>query len=274
MKTQVMPQVRKPKYDLNSLKTHWFANNPFLTHFVNSMHVVFPEGEKFFIRSVKMFADKTDDPYLKERIKAFIGQEVQHLTQHRNFWDNLQKRSPAVEVFEHFFTKTAFEINETFMRKTELGNKFTLSFTAALEHYTAVLAEVALREDAKILEGMPEEMANLLKWHAAEEIEHRSVAFDLLKEVDDNYFLRTAGMVRATLGLAFYLVTGQLTFLAFDRDLKLQDIPHQFFQFVERAAPLLKTVAEHVGDYFRPDFHPDDNDNFHLAKDVFDTMAA
>jgi len=264
MKKQVMPQVRKPKYNLNDLKTHWFANNPFLTHFVNSMHVVFPEGEKFFIRSVKQFADQTKDTNLKERIKAFIGQEVQHLTQHRNFWENLEKKSPAVEAFEAFYTKTAFEINETFLRKSELGNKFTLSFTAALEHYTAVLADVALRDDAKILEGMPEEMANLLKWHAAEEIEHRSVAFDLLKEVDDNYFLRAAGMARATVGLAFYIVLGQLTFLAYDRELKLQDIPGQFFQFVERSAPLLKTVAEHIGDYFRP--------NFHLAKDVFDAM--
>jgi uncharacterized protein len=52
---------------------------------MNSLHSVFPAGERYFIRSVKWFDKKIQDPDLKERVKAFIGQEVQHGMQHESF---------------------------------------------------------------------------------------------------------------------------------------------------------------------------------------------
>lgn len=264
--------VRKPHFNLEGLKTHWCENNFLATHFVNSMHVVFPEGEKYFIRSVKAFADQIQNPALKERVKAFIGQETQHMMQHRNFWSTLQSQSPALEVFEKIYTKMAYGESEEKRRKTVEGNKLTLSVTVALEHYTAVMAELALENNSKLLEGIPEEMVKLLQWHAAEELEHRAVAFDVLKEVDDSYYLRIIGMIYATWSLSFFVIMGQAIFMFYDKEINLFELPAQLFRFFEKTYPLLFGVLSNIADYFRPDFHPDDKDNLYLAEEIFTRM--
>src|SRR3546814_14121606 len=52
-----------------------------------------------------------------------------------------------------------------------------LMATIALEHYTAMMASVMLREDS-MYAGAEPEWAALWKWHAIEEIEHKGVAYD------------------------------------------------------------------------------------------------
>lgn len=262
-----MPTVRKPQFNWDGIKTHWCEDNIFTTHFINSMHVVFPEGEKYFIRSVKAFADKIQDPELKERVKAFIGQETQHMVQHKNFWETLEKQSPALKIFHDLYMKMAYGKDES--KWSEKRKKLALSITVALEHYTAILAEVALQNDKKLLEGIPEEMSRLLEWHAAEELEHKSVAFDVLKEVDDNYFLRVHGMVLASWNLAFFISLGQFIFIFQDKSIRLEDLPSHFLRFVKKTTPVFKGIVENVADYFRIDFHPNDNDNLFMAEEVF-----
>ncbi len=265
---KVMPIVRKPHFNWEGMPLHYVENNYFGTHFLNSMHVVFPEGEKYFIRSVKAFADKIEDPNLKERVKAFIGQEAQHMALHKTFWQKLQDEGPALDIFEKIYSATAFDFLEKFSRALS-RDKYSLSVTAALEHYTAILAEVVFKDDCEMLDGISEEMVKMLKWHAAEEIEHKAVAFDVLKTVDDSYLLRVSGMVFATYGLVFYILMGQAIFMAFDKQIPFWDLTGQFLRFAEKATPIFTAVAKEVADYFRPDFHPDDKDNTYIAKEYF-----
>lgn len=71
--------VRRLNFGLeNETNRHYFDNNAVLTHFMNSMHSVFPDGERFFIRSVKAFDKELESADLAARGKAFIGQEMQH----------------------------------------------------------------------------------------------------------------------------------------------------------------------------------------------------
>jgi predicted metal-dependent hydrolase len=263
-----MPIVRKPNYEWNGIEKHWLFNNYFATHFINSMHVVFPDGEKFFIRSVKNFFDQIEDPALKERVKAFIGQEAQHMAQHKSFWEVLRKESDAVDQFLPFYNRWGYEYFEEFSNRFT-GGKLGLSVTVALEHYTAIFAESALEYDSRLLQNFPPEMKAMLQWHAAEEIEHKAVAFDVLKEVDDDYLLRIAGMILGTFSLSFFILTGQLVFLINDKNIDISSIPNQLFNFLQRATPLFTNIANHVLDYLRPDFHPDDNQNRYLAEEIF-----
>src|SRR5690606_39163110 len=71
-----------------------------------------------------------------------------------------------------------------------------LSATVALEHFTASMAEMALTTG--LLDGAHPLMRQLLRWHAAEEIEHKSVAFDVLASVDPRYSVRIAGLAIGT----------------------------------------------------------------------------
>jgi len=193
-------RIRKVKFDLEKkLVRHYFKGNVFSTHLANSLHIIFPEGEKFFIRSCRKYLDRIDDPKLKREVLDFMGQEGTHSSAHKGFWQFLEKQGFAVQPFVKFFNITAFKGVEkaiySFMGE-ELGSKFSLSLTAGLEHYTALLAEVAFANE-KEFKHLPKEMFHLLFWHAAEEIEHKSVAFDLLNYIDDDPFLKNSGFTVA-----------------------------------------------------------------------------
>lgn len=252
---------------------HWYNNNPISTHFVNSEHLIFPDGEKFFIRSVKAFADVyKDNPELKKRVENFIGQEGTHFAQHQKFWDIMESQDLEPMNFVNFYRKTAWNGLETFIRKTfkkdRLGDKFCLSLTVALEHYTAMLAETGIINEDMSKE-MPAEMRELFMWHAAEEIEHKAIPFDVLKAVDDSYALRISGMVLATIGLWSYLAIGTTMLTKQDTDVKLSEIPKSFITFITKFREHTgKTISEQFGQYFKKDFHPDQIDNYHLAEEL------
>src|SRR3954463_7817537 len=86
---------------------HWYNNNPIATHFMNAQHLAFPDGEKFFIRSVKAFAEVYEnDPELKKRVKNFIGQEGTHYAEHQKFWDIMEDQELKPTGFLDFFRAT------------------------------------------------------------------------------------------------------------------------------------------------------------------------
>src|SRR5690606_38483751 len=80
--------------------------------------------------------------------------------------------------------------------------KLRLAITAAAEHFTAILAEGAFENG--VLDNVHPLMQQLLAWHAAEEIEHKAVAFDVLQQIDSSYALRIAGLAFATVLLGSF----------------------------------------------------------------------
>uniref|UniRef100_UPI00262D93BB metal-dependent hydrolase n=1 Tax=uncultured Acinetobacter sp. TaxID=165433 RepID=UPI00262D93BB len=120
-----------------------------------------------------------------------------------------------------------------------------------------------------ITEKMPQEMKDLFMWHAAEEIEHKAIPFDVLKKVDDSYALRVGGMAIATWGLWFYLGLGTVMLTAQDKDVKAKDIPKDLFMFLSKFRESFGgTLSSQYFQYFRKDFHPDQIDNYHLAEEL------
>ena len=78
-------QIRPRHMDFdfpNPLPRHWHSGDAFKTHLFDAMSVLFPDGERFFIDSVRHFRDQIEDPVLKEQIRGFIGQEGHHSREH------------------------------------------------------------------------------------------------------------------------------------------------------------------------------------------------
>jgi predicted metal-dependent hydrolase len=266
-------KIRKVNFKFEKpFPKHWYNDNPVATHFMNAQHLAFPDGEKFFIRSVKAFADVyKNDPELRKRVDNFIGQEGTHYAEHQKFWDIMESQDLQPMKFVNVFRATAWNGLENFLVnrfKNRFGNKLALSITVALEHYTAMLAESGII-NKDITEKMPQEMKDLFMWHAAEEIEHKAIPFDVLKKVDDSYALRISGMLIATWGLWFYLGLGTAMLTAQDKDVKRSDIPKNTFQFLSKFRQSFGgTLGSQFGQYFRRDFHPDQIDNYHLAEEL------
>src|SRR5690606_15070925 len=168
----------------------WLHGNPVLTNIANGLNLLFPEGERFFIRSVKHYLERIEDPELRARVKAFFGQEGRHGHEHERYNRILEQQGYDLGRFLRLYQRVAFGFLEPLLPPV-----LRLSTTVALEHFTASLAQSALT--TSFLDGAHPVMRQLLRWHAAEEIEHKAVAFDVLQAVDPRYSVRIAGLVIA-----------------------------------------------------------------------------
>lgn len=275
MTTEAIPniKVRKVNFNFDEVPRHYARNNIFFTHLINSMHIVFPEGEKFFIRSARAYMDQIkDDPELLDRVKKFIGQEGVHFKEHEKFWDVLEAMNLKPRRFARFYSYTAYNFLEKGVRKLVggKGNMLALSVTAALEHFTALLGDGGLR--ANPFRDLPDELETMLKWHAAEELEHKAVCYDLYVKVGGTQDMKVAGMVIATLFLWVYLFMGQMYFVAVDDKKNWKTMPKDYLDFLTgwMSNQGMRNIYSMYLDYYKKDFHPDDHDNYDLAREFFE----
>ncbi len=78
-----------------------------------------------------------------------------------------------------------------------LPARIQLAVTASLEHFTAILARMLLSVPAR-LSGAHPGMAALWRWHAAEESEHKAVAYDVYHAAGGHYAERVVVMLATT----------------------------------------------------------------------------
>ena len=196
---QIKPRNRS--HDIAAaLQGEWLDNNAFLTAFFNGMSITFPVGEKFFIDSVRHYADQITDPDLKEDIRGFCGQEGFHRREHQTYNETLcAARGYNLDKLEGALTKRLG------WAQNNLPPLTNLAITVAIEHFTAVLAELLLRPKS-ILDNADPSMRDLWRWHAAEEMEHKSVAFDVYMAVGGTAKLRIAVMRRVSLLMSLELI--------------------------------------------------------------------
>src|SRR5579875_232458 len=162
-------------YPPASLERHYVNGDLVMSHVVSVLSAMFPEGEDFFVRSVRKHADQVTDPELKQQVAGFIGQEVTHGREHRALNERLQQMGYPTRRVDRM-VRAGFKRNERL-----LPPKVQLAITAALEHYTAALAETLLSDPrAQALLG-ESEVRSMLLWHALEESEHKAVAFDVFQ---------------------------------------------------------------------------------------------
>jgi predicted metal-dependent hydrolase len=184
---------RSPRFDFQSVPRRWFGRSVVATHMANGLNLLFPAGERFFVRSVRRYLDRIDDPKLREDIKGFSGQEGLHAYAHERYFEALEKQGFVIRGFLRFYERFAYDIVENIA-----PNELCLAATAACEHFTATMATHALSREADgTMIVQDPTMRALWLWHAVEEIEHRAVAFDVLQKVNPSYQLRVAGLAVA-----------------------------------------------------------------------------
>ncbi len=149
----------------------WLGGDPVATAFYDALSVTFPLGERFFMDSVRRYRDAAP-PVLQEQIAAFLSQEALHTREHILFNKQVGDHGYDVAAME---ARTRARLN--FARRRPPLDQ--LAATAALEHFTAILAH-ALLTDPRHLDGAGDEAKALWSWHALEEIEHKAVAYDTL----------------------------------------------------------------------------------------------
>jgi predicted metal-dependent hydrolase len=249
---------RDPDIDFHAVPRHWLNHNPTATAIANGVNLLFPWGERFFVRSVKYYLGQIDDPALREAIKGFFGQEGRHAAAHDDFNAILRAQGYDVDRFLGPYKRLASWI------EARTPPKLRLAITAAAEHFTAILAEGAFSHD--VLDRAAPEMRQLLAWHAAEEIEHKSVAFDVLRAIAPSYALRIAGLVGATALLGGFWLWAAISLIRQEQQgtsrtwRDLASVPAE-----ERV--ISRVFLRGIRQYLARDFHPSRNANERIAHD-------
>lgn len=151
------------------LGRYWLNDDPIATAFYNALSVTFPKGEAYFCESVKAFRDGAP-PKLAAEINAFVKQEVIHSREHVAFNRHVVNQGYDVTLLER-------HVDEALALTKGRPPIANLAATMALEHFTAMLAHELIANPRHLAGGEPQ-AAGLWRWHAAEEIEHKGVAYD------------------------------------------------------------------------------------------------
>ena len=147
----------------------WHGGRVEATAIYNALSTTFPVGEAFFVESVRKFRDGAP-PKLAEEIKAFTTQEAIHSREHDAF-----NRRAAETGYD--LSKLEAQVEYRLSVTRSKPPIVSLAATMALEHFTAILAHQLLA-NPRHLAGGEKETADLWRWHACEEIEHKGVAYD------------------------------------------------------------------------------------------------
>ncbi len=251
--------VRKLNVDLSrGFDRYWLKDEVYRSAFLNALSMSFPLGEQMFIDSVRAVPpDAILDPALRAEVKDFVGQEASHRYVHQQYNAELVRQGYEYVLEEK--TRKRMEL----IARLPLHDR--LAITCALEHYTAMLADFVLRHP-EWLDGAEDRMRTLWSWHAAEETEHKAVAFDVYKTVGGGYWKRVLWYLHVSLVFWWEMSFQTVDNLKRDRRLwKLSTWPGAARAWFGRKGLAWHLVKPGL-DYLAPRFHPWQHDNRDLLQ--------
>jgi predicted metal-dependent hydrolase len=242
--------VRNLRFKLDDdVPQYWLGGARSVSLLLDHLSVIFPPGEAFFMESVRALEANVHEPRLRAEIRAFHAQEGLHGREHRRHNQRLRTFGYPVDAIDRSARRLLG------VAKFALPRSGRLAVTAALEHFTALLAQVALPTDSFLSKGHPE-MSALWRWHAAEENEHAAVAYDLLHEVSGSYALRVGIMALTTLGFIGKVLQHQIMMMRADGILFDAREWASLYRFLFRDPAIVARVFKPYISYYKPSFHP------------------
>ena len=239
--------VRKLQFNPKAIRRHYFANSPVLSHLLTALSSTFPIGEQFFVHSVRNVREHVQNEELQAQISAFIGQEAMHSKAHTEFNQAWRREDYNLDRFQDWLARKDHHVKS-------LDPKIQLAITCAFEHFTALLGGYILRHP-EVLSALEEDAQKLWVWHAIEEIEHRTVAFDVYQHVYGDDAIRRMIMRSVTTGFASLTFYAASRLFWQDRGKSLAKIQGNLFGLYWLLKMLIQLVPEYLS-YYQAHFHP------------------
>lgn len=243
--------VRRLHFNPKAIRRHYFANSPVMSHLLTALSSTFPIGEQFFVHSVRNVRNQVKDSTLQAQIAAFIGQEAMHSKAHAEFNDAWRRDDYNLDRFQAWLAR-----KDSYIKN--LHPKIQLAITCAFEHFTALLGGYILRHP-EVLSTLDDDAMKLWVWHAIEEIEHRSVAFDVYQAVYGDDKIRKMIMRSVTTGFASLTFYSASRLFLQDQKKSLPKVGGNLFGVYLLGKMLLQMFPEYLS-YYKKDFHPAETD--------------
>lgn len=238
-------------------KRWWLGGDPIGSSLFTALSVTFPQGEAMFIEAVKAHRDGVP-PKLAGEIRAFVQQEVIHSREH--------------VVFNKKIAETGYDLSPLFADVAHVMTLIkerpaiiNLAATIALEHYTAVLAQLFLK-DPTMFDGADPEWVDMWRWHAIEEIEHKGVAYDTWLHATKDWSrwkrwkVKSRLMAIITVMFWYKRIKGMKVLLAQD-GLTGWRVNLRIAHYMLGRPGLMRRIFLPWAAYFLPGFHPWNHDD-------------
>jgi uncharacterized protein len=174
-------------------KAHWNKAKPEFSHIVNGGSLAMPFLEPYLIETMKKAKERITDPELLKDVDLYIGQEATHFRQHQQWNKRLADMGYAsVPAHEAQLKKDydAFAANRSFT--------FNLAYAEGFEAMGLTVGHMLVEDREYLLGDADPAVASMILWHFVEEIEHKTVTFDVFKALDGRYWWRVYGLAYAT----------------------------------------------------------------------------
>ena len=243
--------VRRLLIDLGTpFERRWNGGDAFRSAWLNALSLSFPVGEQFFIDSVRnglKTLPEAERARFAAEVQGFIGQEATHRRIHALFNDQLQRQGCVNSIEQRVLRRID--------RMAGWDPRHAVAQTAAIEHFTAMLAHWLLTTP-QALEGAEPRLATLWRWHAAEETEHRSVAFDVYRAMGGDERWRVRWMRVVTYFFITDLMRQTVRNLWHDGALLHWSTWRSAARVLFGSHGLIRQTWKPWRAYFRPGFHP------------------
>lgn len=250
-------------------KNRWKTKDLFTRNMLNSYSVLVPDSEHFIIRTVKKYQNSIPEK-LRKDVRMLFYQEGQHARETTKLlkWIDKYYRTKLFAKISHIVTYMWIE--------KVFPNKLLLATSAAIEHINATTSGYFLTHE-KIFDQCPKNIKAIFYWHFAEEIEHKSVVYDVLENKSKSRLLRIGGMVFAAFGFMLLLIIGSFVLSIQDGSLMKRSFWQGFTSFLFKKDGLLRIWIKNTKLYCSKNFHPKHIDNSHLvdkAIEIFHKLKA
>ncbi len=235
----------------------WLAGDPVASALFDALSATFPDGERFFVDSVRWYADRTP-PALQAQIAAFVRQELVHSREHVAFNRHMLQHGRDLEGMQAD-GRVQLDLARQLPRPVQLAT------TVCMEHFTAILGRLALTEP-RLFAGADPQAARLWLWHALEELEHKAVAFDTLSHATRRWppprrwLLRVVSMTYTTVGF-LRTIRGNFRRILADDGVEPGTVRRATWRYLWIRPGLLRRLFLPWLAFFRPGFHPFDQDD-------------
>jgi predicted metal-dependent hydrolase len=265
-KERLSLEVRERNYHYDeTIPRYYDSGNAILTFEWDALALIIPSGERFFVQSVQALAPKAKGTDLKAQIKGFIGQEAMHAKETNRSLEPLERQGFPVVRFQTWFGKLLRWFFQLPFPRCMLAG------TAAAEHYTAAVGRWNI--STRSCDGMPPALRDMWYWHGAEELEHKSVAFDLLQELaPNNYLIRFTGFIFG-MGLVWIGYRKAMSMLIRHSGLSKAQVRKERKSARKIRVPLVSFRFPGLFNYLRPGFHPNKIDDRGMCNKILAEQA-
>jgi predicted metal-dependent hydrolase len=274
-------QARDVEFDWATLPFHYVPNEVFATHFCNVLHLLLPAGEEFIAGIFKETLPLIKDDQLRLDVQGFISQEAMHSQAHSGVLEHFAATgidlTPFTDQTTWLFQKLLGDRPGWSRRRRQSWLLERVSLVAALEHYTAILGEWILDTPQLDAIGADPVMLDLIRWHGAEEVEHKAVAFDTMKHLRGGYWRQMRTQLVITPALAWLWIRGVRFMYSVDPYLAPGTKPRWRDYFSAARRGLVPGPAQFlpvIGAYYKLNFHPSQLGGVGRAVDYLATSPA